>query len=346
MGSLKIKEKNIKTSKEDLISTPELVRDWVESNAKWIAGALAAIAIVLLVVWGIRSYQNARETNARQAYFQITNKWPGGGGNPANPAAPAAATTDPTAGNWEEYIPAAEEFVGKYGSTKAGLSARVDLVQAYVRSGRYQDAVTQGQKLLGDIPAGDPLVPPAGYQVALAYEQLGNPDEALAVWNRVKSDGYSVLGRELHWRAGLSYAKRRDFAKAAEQFDLAMKAAGSYPPDTLIETELAAARAKTAAAGAGAGAGATGAGAAPGTTAATPETSAAAPETAGAAPGTAGAPAGTTGAVGAGGNVNPGTAGPAPSGANAGNAPNTGNTGPAAGTAGPASGNTSPAAGR
>ena len=52
------------------------------------------------------------------------------------------------------------------------------------------------------------------------------------------------LERETHWRLARLYAAKKEYAKALEEYDTALKAPSGYPDAGLIQQEQAVARLK------------------------------------------------------------------------------------------------------
>jgi len=110
------------------------------------------------------------------------------------------------------------------------LEVRTALVQLYLKQGLTQEALQHARKALALMP-NDPLVMKT---YALLFEALGQPDEALLLWSKLRRvEGYMpaaavAMGRVL--------AARRDFAAAMAVIDGAI---ASYPAsDSLVEAKV------------------------------------------------------------------------------------------------------------
>jgi predicted negative regulator of RcsB-dependent stress response len=236
LGALKAKGSKKKLQKsEEIIGLADRIRIWTEANAHRIAGAVAAVLVILLSAWGVRAYFDSKEASARQEYGRISEKIQGN------------EVADPE--KWKEILPELESFTGRRKGTKAAQMAQIDLMQAYLETSRYEDALKTGQEALKSLSSGDRSAPFVRYQLALVYQKLGKPDEAGAQLELIKKSPYAALGRELHWRLARLYADRQEYAKAVEQYETALKVSASYPSNALLEAELASARTKAGPAG-------------------------------------------------------------------------------------------------
>ena len=106
---------------------------------------------------------------------------------PTLPGATQAAGTYPTeAARQEAAIAALERVASEYGSTEAGLAARVQLAAAYLRAGRGADAEREFRQVAD---AGSDLYSaPARLGVAEALAAQSKYDEAIALLNEVAGD--------------------------------------------------------------------------------------------------------------------------------------------------------------
>ena len=106
---------------------------------------------------------------------------------PTLPGATQAAGTYPTeAARQEAAIAALQGVASEYGSTDAGLTARVELAATYLRAGRAADAEREFRQVAD---AGSPLYSaPARLGVAEALVAQSKFDEAIAVLNELSGD--------------------------------------------------------------------------------------------------------------------------------------------------------------
>ncbi len=239
MGRLKTKGRAMEKAgrgKSKFPPAAERLRTWGEAHQNWILGVILAALIVVGGFWGFKAHKASMESRADVAYAAEVLKWPAG--DNAEPE------------KFMELIPGLEAFVRQYDGTRAAVLARLDMAQACFRAGRYEDAAKAGKDALKELSSNDDMKAMAYYQLVLACQALGKPDEAMAQWDIVKNGALSGMEREIRWRQGMFYASRQEYPKAVEQFDLAAKARGSYPSDALIDAELSGAKAKNAGAAA------------------------------------------------------------------------------------------------
>jgi hypothetical protein len=203
----------------------ERLRTWVEKNLRYLLGAMLLVLVPLALLAAKNGYSSWQEARARDAYAQVLSKTGAGQG-----------ATDEVLG---KAVSPLEEFIRDHSGTAPGLDARFELQKTFFRLRRYQDCLKAGVELLGKLPPGHALRPLVSYQMALAANGAGDTEQALAKWLEVKATGYAGLHREADWNIARIYAGKQDFAKAAESYESALKAEGSYPEPALLEQELA-----------------------------------------------------------------------------------------------------------
>ncbi len=123
--------------------------------------------------------------------------------------------------------------------TAPALNARIELAKAFFETKRYGDAIKTGKEALSLAPAGSGLRPLILYQLGYAYESAGKPDEAANEWTSLKQLGMEELEREADWNLGRISEGKKEFARAAEMYQLASQAPGDYPPAALIDQQIA-----------------------------------------------------------------------------------------------------------
>ena len=97
--------------------------------------------------------------------------------------------------------------------------AQLDLARAYFQTQQYENALNWNKRVLDQLPRDQSLKFLAQYQQAFAYEALGKTDEAIDLWNALKGNESSELNKEADWNIARLYARKGDYAKAAEQYE-------------------------------------------------------------------------------------------------------------------------------
>jgi predicted negative regulator of RcsB-dependent stress response len=234
---IKIDKSKAKAMKGDSrLSNPpdwsERAKDWLDLHYREMTGAVLVLFLLFIGFYGYRSYEAGKGRRAQAAYATAIERWPSGDSSDPKQFEPVAAEL--------------EKLANRYQGTEAALNARLDLSRADFRMGRYEDSLKQAEGVLREISNEHDLEPLARYQVALAYEALGKTDQAIEQWDLVRSKGMSGLGREADWHLGRLYSGKQEYAKAAEAYERALQAPGSYPNTALIEQNLDAVRTKVA----------------------------------------------------------------------------------------------------
>jgi len=94
-----------------------------------------------------------------------------------------------------------KEVVSQYGSTDAGLWARIDLANLSYEEGKYEEAAAYFQEALNEAKGSSSLVPLIHFGLANAYEQKGDLNDAAEHFQYISKaagferQGYLGLGR-------------------------------------------------------------------------------------------------------------------------------------------------------
>lgn len=217
---------------EEIPNLFERCKSWLEEHPYSILGTVAALLLITVVYWGVGSYRDSRDRNARADYAKTLKDWPG------------EESPDPKA--MEKVVSELEKFVAKHAGSRSSLNARLDLARAYFEMHRYEDALKWSKGVLDELSSETELRPLVRYQVALTCQALGKTDEALDHWKALRSGGMSGLDREIDWYMARLYAGKREFEKSIEHYEATLKDSGAYPPTAQLQDELSAVRLKTA----------------------------------------------------------------------------------------------------
>ena len=227
MGAKKIKP--VKKLQKKPVLPPDTAfakaKQWADKNYTIVFGACAAILFTIIAVWGFSAHDRSKQARAQSNYAILLYRLPAEGkGSPAD---------------WEKPIPDLQSFISEHAGTAPALNARIELAKAFFETKRYEDAIKTGEAALNLAPAGNSLRPLIMYQLGYAYESAGKPDEAANEWNSLKQLGMQDLEREADWNLGRIFEGKKEFAKAAEMYQLASREPGDYPPAALIDQQIA-----------------------------------------------------------------------------------------------------------
>lgn len=217
---------------EELLSFSQRASDYARENPHWIIAAVAGVLLIMGIVWGVNSYREANERRARAEYFKIIEEWP---------------TNDITDyQNWDHLVAELQKFSEQHQGTQPALNAQFDLAQAYFHMKRYDESVKAAEAVLKETPPASSLRPLVRYHLALTYEQVGNIDAAMEQWKSLAGSGLKGFEREVSWHLARLYTVKKDYAKAVEQYEAALKAEGSYPSAHRVQQDLEMAKLKAA----------------------------------------------------------------------------------------------------
>jgi tetratricopeptide (TPR) repeat protein len=236
--------KKIKISKKDALKAqkalelavvPVLSMEWLELHLKKILAGLAALLLVVGILWGFNAYGESKERRGRLDYAVVMQNWP--------------TDENGTLQAWEKVITELERYLKEYSGAPPVIDAQLDLARAYFQTKQYQDALKWTQKVLDQSPRDGGMKLLAQYQLAPTLEALGKTDEAINLWNALKSKDTPQLAKEADYNTARLYFRKGEYAKAAEEYEAALKDSSSYPDSALIQDELASLKLKMGAAG-------------------------------------------------------------------------------------------------
>jgi predicted negative regulator of RcsB-dependent stress response len=231
LSAKKIKgSKKLFETTEEIITFSQRSADFARENPYWIIAAVGMVLLILGTIWGVNSYNQAKEKRARAEYAQVIEAWP--------------ASDFADFKEWNKLVDELEGHISKHQGTQSALNAQLNLAQAYFWMKRYDDSIRTGDRLLAATKPGNSLRPLVLYQLALAYEEAGRSDESLAQWEALTTEGMEGLDREIGWHLARLYAGKKEYSKAVEQYERALQASGGYPAAPMIEEELAMAKLK------------------------------------------------------------------------------------------------------
>jgi predicted negative regulator of RcsB-dependent stress response len=229
LGTKKIKISKKEADKiqkaQEIAANPVLSQEWLEEYSTRILAGFGVLLLVVGILWGFNAYGKSKEQRAQTDYARLLQYWPGN------------ENSDPQA--WEKVISELEAFLKDQSDTTTVFNAQLDLARAYFQTRQYELALQWNKKVLDKLPRDQDLKFLAQYQQAFALEALGKTDEAITVWNVLKGSASSEISKEADWNIARLYAGKGDYAKAAEQYESAMKATGGYPAADLLQEELA-----------------------------------------------------------------------------------------------------------
>ncbi|MGE3277816.1 MAG: tol-pal system YbgF family protein [Vicinamibacterales bacterium] len=177
------------------------VQDFVEEHNKTLTTVLGA-ALVIGVVVGGYVWWTSRVNGQAQALLAeamvvaeapVTPPTPPTGESLDQPVAPQPGYPTEQA-RLEAALPKFMAAADAYPSTDAGLTARYEAASAMVSLGRFDDAVTQYDRVAAD--ADGVLVSMARLGKAEAQLRAGKFDEAIAGFKAVADDAQSMVPRE------------------------------------------------------------------------------------------------------------------------------------------------------
>jgi len=183
--------------------------------------------VVLVMIWAFTSYGQVKERRAQMQYALVLEKL----NQKGKPEIQGQL--------WQTLIPELQAVTEQFRGTRTALSAQMDLAEAYFQTRQFEQALQQDLKSLRELSSNAALQAFVRYRLAMSYQELNQPDEAIAQLEALPSNGLASLQREIHWQLGQLYRQKKEIAKAAEQYQKALEIEGAYPPEAILQDGLA-----------------------------------------------------------------------------------------------------------
>jgi predicted negative regulator of RcsB-dependent stress response len=217
-------QKSVRKS-EETVKVPQQLMSWVQARRQWFLGIGIGLLMALVMVWGFSSYEQVRERRAQMQYAHTLGK--------------LASRQNPDAQAWAPLIAELKSLCEQYRGTRVARTAQVDLAQAYLVTGQYDQAVAWDLKNLRDLKANPAAQMIARHRLVMSYRAMDKLDEALAECTALQGLTVPGFNREVQWLMGQLFAAKHDHDKAAEHFQKALELEGTFPADGIIQAGLA-----------------------------------------------------------------------------------------------------------
>lgn len=201
MPKERVDRKRLLKEPDEFISTTVRVMRWLRRNSRRVAAGVILVVVAGVALWGWGVYQARRESQAQDLHSQAYRLY-----------ARAMEETD-KATSQDVMAKAVERFqvvIKQFPDTRAGWMARLYRARACYALGRYDEALHDFEAALASIPSGDD-----GTMRALALQGLGQVhaakgewEKAVAVFQRVRSEGGGAFSRFADWELARCYEEQ------------------------------------------------------------------------------------------------------------------------------------------
>jgi predicted negative regulator of RcsB-dependent stress response len=162
---------------EELNLPPEVI-SFIRKHSRNLQIALVAV-VVLVLAWVFYGYYSDKQE--RDAASLLAT------------AMQAEAT--------DEQIQLLDKVISDYSGTDGALWSRLELAHIDFQEGRFEEAIAEYEKILGEISADNSLVPLVKMNLAQSYENVVQYDQAITQYSKLKvssgfaGEAYLSLGR-------------------------------------------------------------------------------------------------------------------------------------------------------
>ncbi len=203
-----VAEKNVSSANQD---TWEKIEDFFDKYKKQLMMGVGALAVAG-GLWGFWKYTQA-ESNVEAS----ASSWAAGIYWEADSLDKAI--------KGDGKNPGLITIVEDYGNTDAGNIAKFQLGSAYLKKGKYQEAIDQLKDFDGH---GDFLIQARAYcLIGDAYSELNQNEEAISYYEKAANEKPNEQFSPRYLiKLGIAYEEAKDYAKASEAYDKILK---EYP---------------------------------------------------------------------------------------------------------------------
>lgn len=210
MAKRKIRKKELKKPDEFITFSSKAIA-WCGDNLKIVVGAAAVVAFLLVATGGFFVFRASRETKARSLYEQAVALYPADSTGNVSPLAYAASAAK------------MEEVKQRYGSTKVGINALVDLGNIYFQQAEYDRAITCYNDFLQRTDLTHSLHDQVLESLGETQEAKGAWQVALEVYQRLASEGAPVYKTQAQLYLGRVYESIGDQQEAMTRYQNYLK---------------------------------------------------------------------------------------------------------------------------
>jgi tetratricopeptide (TPR) repeat protein len=204
-------------------------REFLQAHFREVAWGVAAVLVILVVIWGINRYAEAREQGAENLLGQALLLMP--------EPTPPGGETEPAAGT-EEASAAFQKLIDEYPGSDAAAMGRYYLALNQLRAGRVDEAGTALQAFLEENP-GHPIRPMALLALAQVERGRGNAERAESAYRElVEADHAEVPGDLVRLMLAEFLEQEGRLVEAYGEYSQIPEESPSYPKARLKTEEL------------------------------------------------------------------------------------------------------------
>ncbi|MEW6187663.1 MAG: tetratricopeptide repeat protein [Thermodesulfobacteriota bacterium] len=215
-GKKKISKKELLKKPDEFITFSNRAFNWIKDHTRMTIAVVSGVILVVVFFFGLTTYQKRQDRLGHEKYFSALEN-----------------------GNPDQKLKKLEEVIGNYPRTKAAQTARVNLADLYYQKkdfpraiSAYQSALEKG-KFSGDIKT---LI--LG-NLAYAYEQKGDLQQAVSVFSRISQEKESVIQEDSLLNLGRVYLKMGKKNEAKATYQNFIKTFPKSPYLTMVKDKLA-----------------------------------------------------------------------------------------------------------
>ncbi len=180
---------------------------WAEDNSKYVVGAMAAVAVIVVAVY---FYANSQKGNEQKASVEL-----------------AKATRTFEKGDYQNALPLLTNLVEKYGSTESGNMGFLYLADSFFENNDYENAKINYKKFASVFKGDEHILSAAYGGIAACDEQSKKYQEAAQQYQKtVKKFPDSIFAANYLLRAARCYSLANMPEEAKKVYDELVK---DYP---------------------------------------------------------------------------------------------------------------------
>ena len=220
------------TEPDEFISTSSIVLDYIKNNYVTIGGAIAVLLVVVIIIFGLASYNREREQEALDLFNQAKQIYQQSTTGPTNRQPPTPL--------YSQALEKFKEVVENYSHATSATASLLYMGDCYYHLKDYDNAIDHYMRFIDTADKVDYLRQFAFEGLGYCYEEKGDYEKALDYFKRSLNEDNCAIEKLLYLNIAGCYEALNDNASALEYYKKTGGDESNSPFFTLARDKVAA----------------------------------------------------------------------------------------------------------